>query len=187
MSDHERIVAATRELLLALKLDVDQDPGIKDTPERVARAWKEMTSGYEVDPAKVLCTTFPSANYDEMIVCSNIAFTSVCEHHLLPFTGTAHVGYIPSNGKVVGLSKLARLVDCYARRLQIQERMTEQVLEAMKKHLEPRGAGVILQAHHMCMSCRGVMKAGAVMSTAALLGSFKENPATRAEFMRYAR
>lgn len=186
MSDHDRIVAATTELLLALGVDPSKEPGVRGTPERVARAWKEMTVGYDAMPSRILETQFQD-RYDEMIVCSNIDFTSICEHHLLPFTGKAHVGYIPNGqGKVVGLSKLARLVDCFAKRLQIQERMTAQIIDALWDSLSPLGAGVIIQAHHMCMSCRGVMKSEAVMSTAKLRGCFKENPATRAEFMRYA-
>lgn len=174
-------------------------PGVKDTPQRVLKAWKEMTVGYSQKPADILQRRFASEGYDEMISLCNIEFTSICEHHLLPFAGVAHVGYIPGlvedptqgklavvhegHGEVVGLSKLARLVDCFAQRLQIQERMTRQIADAIELFLRPRGVGVIVRGKHLCMACRGVMKHDAVMNTNVMYGAFKQNPATRAEFL----
>ena len=136
--------------------DPDRD-GLRETPTRVAKAWREMTSGYAEDPAEIRSRTFEESS-DEMIVLRGIGFHSTCEHHLLPFYGEAAVGYLP--GKVVGISKLARLVDCFGRRLQIQERMTRQIAEAIEEHLDARGVGVIIRAHHLCMGCRGVRPRG---------------------------
>jgi GTP cyclohydrolase I len=166
-------------LLLASVDDPDRE-GIQDTPGRVVRALFEMTRGQMEDPAKILSTTF-NEPCDEMIVLNNIAFTSLCEHHLLPFTGTVDIGYIP--GKVVGLSKLARLVDCFARRLQIQERLTTQIADSLETYLEAQGVAVIVRGHHACMSCRGVRKAGATMVTSAMRGFLKDNATARAEFL----
>lgn len=166
---------------------VGQDPardGLRGTPGRVARALREMTAGYSEDPAAILGTVF-SETYDEVVVVRGIAFTSLCEHHLLPFTGTADVAYIP--GKVVGLSKLARLVDCFSRRLQVQERMTRQVAEAIAQHLDAVGVAVVVRAMHSCMACRGVRKAGAEMVTSAMLGAFRTDRAARAEFLALCR
>lgn len=175
---------AVRQLLESLGLPLDLDsPGLKDTPDRVERAWRELTAGYRDNPEEILGTTFPTERYDEMVTVSGVEFYSMCEHHLLPFTGTATVSYIPDE-RVVGLSKLARLVDCFARRLQIQERMTQEIAAALEKYLKPKGAGVHLQATHMCMTCRGVKKAHPVMATTALIGTFKTDPACRAEFLR---
>ncbi len=159
--------------------DPDRD-GLRDTPARVAKAWREMTSGYDDDPAAILARTFDESS-DEMIVLRGIAFHSTCEHHLLPFHGTATVGYLP--GKVVGISKLARLVECFARRLQIQERMTRQIAEAIEEHLDARGAGVIVRAHHLCMGCRGVRQQETEMVTSAMLGTLRSDPKSRAEFL----
>jgi len=164
-----------------------QDPtreGLLDTPKRVLKALKEMTSGYDADPETILSTVF-TEDYDQMVVLTGIEFVSLCEHHLLPFRGTATVGYIP-NGKVVGLSKLARLVDAYARRLQVQERMTEQIAEAITEHLAPIGVGVYITAHHSCMGNRGVRKHDATMATQALHGAMLNDGNARAEFMRLA-
>ena len=166
--------------------DPDRD-GLRDTPKRVVKAWKEMTAGYSQDPAVILKTGFDSHGYDEMVVCRNVEFFSNCEHHMLSFAGVAHVAYIPSpGGRVVGLSKMARLVDCFARRLQIQERLTRQVAEAMQEHLKPLGVGVVVKARHLCMSCRGVQKHQAEMVTTALLGAFLQ-PEVRAEFLSTCR
>jgi GTP cyclohydrolase I len=164
-----------------------EDPsreGLVKTPDRVVKAYGEMTAGYGVDVAALLSTTF-GEHSDEMVVLSGVEFTSLCEHHLLPFTGTATVGYIPQ-GRVVGLSKMARLVDAYARRFQIQERMTGQIADAMQDHLAPLGVGVVIQAHHSCMSVRGVRKPGATMTTSAMYGAMKHSDAARAEFLRLA-
>lgn len=166
-------------LLIASVDDPDRE-GISNTPGRVVRALREMTQGYNENPEEILSTTF-NEPCDEMVILSGIAFTSLCEHHLLPFTGTVDIGYIP--GKVVGLSKLARLVDCFARRLQIQERLTAQIADSVGLYLEAQGVGVIVRGHHACMACRGVRKAGATMVTSAMRGFLKDNPITRSEFM----
>ncbi|TXH10768.1 MAG: GTP cyclohydrolase I FolE, partial [Hyphomicrobiaceae bacterium] len=144
--------AAVRVLLSHMGEDPDRD-GLKDTPGRVVRAWTELTAGYREDPAQILSRTFDEQS-NEMVVLSNIQFYSTCEHHLLPFMGEASVAYLPEQ-RVVGISKLARLVNCFARRLQVQERMTRQIADAMNEHLQARGVGVIVKAHHLCMGCRG--------------------------------
>lgn len=155
--------------------------GLKETPGRVLRAWKELTAGYREDPKKILAKRFP-VTYDEMVVVRGIRFTSICEHHLLPFTGTATVGYIPKD-TVCGLSKLARLVLCFARRLQIQEGMTRQIADAIQNELDPHGVGVVVRARHSCMGCRGVLQPDAEMVTSAMLGRMRESAAARAEFL----
>ena len=166
-------------LLLASVDDPDRE-GLQDTPGRVVRALLEMTRGQMEDPAKILSTTF-NEPCDEMVMLTNIAFTSLCEHHLLPFTGTVDIGYIP--GKLVGLSKLARLVDCFATRLQIQERLTAQIADSVEGYLEAQGVAVIVRGHHACMSCRGVRKSGATMVTSAMRGLLKNDSTARAEFL----
>ena len=156
---------------------VGEDPareGLLDTPKRVVKAWREMTAGYAVDPKTVLDTHFDGDGYDQMVICKGIEFTSACEHHMLPFTGVAHVAYIPRK-RVVGLSKMARLVDCFARRLQIQERMTQQIARTMQDVLKPLGVAVMVEAKHSCMSCRGVGKQQSSMVTTSLLGVFREH------------
>lgn len=158
--------------------------GLLETPKRVLKAFKEFTEGYSKDPAQILSTVF-TETYDEMVVLRDIEFVSLCEHHLQPFRGTATVGYVP-NGKIVGLSKLARLVDCYARRLQVQERMTDQIAAAMQEHLQPLGVAVYVQAHHSCMGNRGVRKHNANMVTQKLIGVMRNDSDARAEFMRLA-
>lgn len=174
-----------RRLLQCLGEDPDRE-GLKDTPRRVVKAWFEMTAGYRQDPVKILTTSFAGEGYDQMILCRGIEFYSCCEHHMLPFTGTASVAYIPKpGGKVVGLSKMARVVDCFARRLQIQERLTKQIADAMQEALEPAGVGVIVQAKHLCMSCRGVGKHQSDMVTTALRGNFLEQ-SVRQEFLQSA-
>ena len=163
-------------------LDTIWPERVHGTPERVLRMWREMTSGYAMNPGAILERQFDEEGTDELIVCSEIAFTSLCEHHLLPFTGTAAVGYLPSNGSVVGLSKLARLVDCYAQRLQLQERMTRQIAEAMVTHLDPQAVGVVIRATHSCLSCRGARKTGARFTTSAMFGRLRTDAMMRAEF-----
>ena len=184
-NETEPVDAVTRILQF-----IGEDPtraGLVDTPARVLRAFREMTSGYADDPAVLLSTQFPD-EYDEMIVVRNVEFHSLCEHHLLGFRGSATVAYIPQPGRgVVGLSKLARLVDCYARRLQVQERMTLQIAQAMEEHLSPLGVGVVVRASHSCMGCRGVRKPGAEMVTSSLSGYLKDRPEARAEFLALAR
>lgn len=171
---------AVRALLRHLGEDPDRE-GLVDTPGRVVRALGELTAGYGQDPAVILERRFTEA-CDEMVVLSGVTFTSLCEHHLLPFVGTVDLGYVP-NGQVVGLSKLARLVECFARRLQVQERMTLQVAQALELHLGAAGVAVLVRAHHSCMGCRGVQKPTAVMVTSAMLGIMRDQPATRAEFL----
>lgn len=179
--DRARAEAAVRELLLAVGEDPDRE-GLRETPARVARCYEETFAGLHQDPGDVLERVF-DIGHDEMVLVKDIAVYSVCEHHLLPFHGVAHVGYIPGpDGKVTGLSKLARLVDLYARRPQVQERLTTQVADALVTHLSPRGVIVVVECEHLCMSMRGVRKPGARTVTSAVRGQLR-NPATRAEAM----
>ena len=180
--DAARVEAAVHELLLAVGEDPGRD-GLKRTPGRVARAYAEQFAGLHVDPSDVLETTF-DANHEEMVLVKDIEMYSTCEHHLTPFHGVAHVGYIPNeDGRITGLSKLARLVDLYAKRPQVQERLTSQIADAMVQRLEPRGAIVVIEAEHMCMSMRGIRKPGARTVTSAVRGMFQSQPSTRAEAM----
>lgn len=156
--------------------------GLLETPDRVCRSLLEMASGYQSDPKSILSTTFHS-DTDEMIVLKDIDFTSLCEHHMLVFHGKAHVGYIPQNNCIVGLSKLARVVDAFANRLQVQERMTYEIAKSILENLNPEGVGVVIEGVHSCMCVRGVKKHGATMVTSAMLGSFRDCQATRSEFM----
>jgi GTP cyclohydrolase I len=180
--DLPRIERAVREILAAIGEDPDRD-GLVDTPARVARAYAEQFSGLSQDPEDALGTVF-DADYDELILVRDIEVYSTCEHHLVPFFGRAHVAYIPNEkGQITGLSKLARLVDVYARRPQVQERMTSQIADALMRVLEPRGALVVIEAEHLCMSMRGVRKPGAKTVTSAVRGSIRDNASTRAEAM----
>jgi GTP cyclohydrolase IA len=157
--------------------------GLIDTPSRVVRAYEEFFAGYEVDPREILSRTFSEVDgYDEMIVLKDIRFESYCEHHMVPIIGRAHVAYLPEH-RVVGISKLARLVDAFAKRLQIQEKMTAQIADTLNDVLQPKGVGVILEASHQCMSTRGVHKAGVEMVTSRMLGTFRTDPSTRREFL----
>ena len=179
--DHERIVAAVREILIGIGEDPDRD-GLRATPERVARAYAEMFSGLRQNPESVLATVF-DLGHDEFVLVKDIEVWSCCEHHLVPFTGVAHVGYIPSReGKITGLSKLARLVDLYAKRPQVQERLTTQIADAINRILEPRGVIVVIECEHLCMTMRGVRKPGSKTITSAVRGQLR-NAATRAEAM----
>ncbi|RKE20601.1 GTP cyclohydrolase I FolE [Streptomyces sp. TLI_171] len=179
--DQKRAENAVRELLLAVGEDPDRE-GLLETPARVARAYKEIFAGLWQQPEDVLTTTF-DLGHDEMVLVKDIEVFSTCEHHLVPFRGVAHVGYIPStSGKITGLSKLARLVDVYARRPQVQERLTSQVADALMRILEPRGAIVVIECEHMCMSMRGIRKPGAKTITSAVRGQLRD-PATRNEAM----
>jgi GTP cyclohydrolase I len=180
--DHERIRAAVREILLAVGEDPDRE-GLNETPERVARMYAELFSGLHADPRELLRKTF-TEKYNEMVTVKDIEFASLCEHHLLPFMGKAHVAYIP-NGKIVGLSKLARAVEVLARRPQVQERMTQQLADLIMDELDARGVGVILEATHTCMTIRGVRKPSSVMMTSAMRGAFLSLQATRNEFMSH--
>jgi GTP cyclohydrolase I len=178
--DQQRTEAAVRELLLAIGEDPDRD-GLQDTPARVARAYREMFAGLYTDPDSVLNTMFDE-EHDEMVIVKEIPIYSTCEHHLVSFHGVAHVGYIPGkDGRVTGLSKIARLVDLYAKRPQVQERLTSQIADALVKKLDPRGVIVVVEAEHLCMAMRGVRKPGAVTTTSAVRGQFKTSAASRAE------
>jgi GTP cyclohydrolase IA len=180
--DQPRIAAAVREILAAIGEDPDRD-GLRETPARVARMYTEIFAGIGVDPSQVLTKVF-EADHDEMVLVRDIALASTCEHHLVPWFGAAHVGYIPNeSGDITGLSKLARLVEIYARRPQVQERLTTQVADALEHCLAPRGVIVIVEAEHLCMSFRGVRKAGAKTVTSAVRGQFRDSAATRAEAM----
>ncbi|MCA9880480.1 MAG: GTP cyclohydrolase I FolE [Thermomicrobiales bacterium] len=178
--DQPRIAAAVREILVAIGEDPDRE-GLQQTPARVARAYAELFAGLREDPRRHLSATFDEG-HKEMVILRDIPFASLCEHHLLPFTGVAHIGYIPQ-GRIVGLSKLARLVEGYARRPQVQERLTSEVADAIMEVLRPDGCGVLVEAVHTCMTIRGVEKPGAVMVTSAMRGGFRSRPETRAEFM----
>lgn len=178
--DLERVAAAVREILIGVGEDPDRD-GLRDTPMRVAKAYGEMFSGLRSDPAEVLSTTF-DLGHDEMVLVRDIEVWSTCEHHLLPFTGVAHVGYIPSHGRITGLSKLARLVDAFAKRPQVQERLTSEVADALVEHLSPQGVIVVIECEHLCMTMRGVRKPGSKTVTSAVRGVMA-SPATRAEAM----
>jgi GTP cyclohydrolase I len=173
---------AVRTLMAWAGDDPDRQ-GLKETPSRVARAYKEWFKGYNEDPEALLLRTFDeTAGYDEIVTLRNIPFQSFCEHHLAPIIGVAHIGYLPK-GRVVGISKIARVVDTFARRLQIQERLTAQIADVIKKVLQPEGVAVVIKATHGCMTTRGVHKHGSEMVTSRMLGCFRDNPATRHEFM----
>jgi GTP cyclohydrolase IA len=180
--DIERVEKAVREMLLAIGEDPDRD-GLERTPNRVAEMYAEVFSGLHEDPSRHLIVTF-EANHDEMVLVRDIALYSMCEHHLVPFHGRAHVAYIPGvDGRITGLSKLARLVDGFAKRPQVQERLTTQIADAIVDVLQPRGAFVMIEAEHLCMSMRGVRKPGTLTLTSAVRGLFKDSAATRAEVM----
>ena len=178
LGDIER---AIHDILVAIGEDPNRQ-GLQRTPERVARAYQELTAGYHVDPVKLINDAIFDVNYDEMVIVRDIDYYSLCEHHMLPFMGSCHVGYIP-NGKVIGLSKIPRIVEMYARRLQIQEQMTRQIAEFLDEILHPLGVAVVVEGVHMCAAMRGVKKANARMVTNAMLGIFKRNSTTRAEFL----
>jgi GTP cyclohydrolase I len=174
---------AVRRILL----EIGEDPareGLVGTPDRMHRMYHELTAGYHVDPERLINKAIFDVDYSEMVVVRDIPFYSLCEHHLLPFFGSAHVAYVP-DGKVIGLSKIPRIVEMYARRLQVQERMTQQIAEFLMDRLRPDGVGVVLEATHLCAAMRGVRKPGTVMTTAAVLGLFRRNDKTRAEFFSH--
>lgn len=179
--DLERIQRAVREILFAVGENPDRE-GLLDTPARVARMYAEMFSGLHADPAVYLQRVF-TEKYDEVVLVRDIAFNSMCEHHLLPFMGKAHIGYIP-RGKVLGLSKLARVVECVSRRPQVQERMTEEIANLLERELEPKGVAVVVEASHSCMTIRGVRKPGSSCVTSAMKGLFRTNVSSRAEIMQ---
>ncbi|MGI6375763.1 MAG: GTP cyclohydrolase I FolE [Anaerolineae bacterium] len=175
------IECAVRAILEAIGEDPDRQ-GLRRTPERVARAYQELTAGYHVDPARLINGAIFDVSYDEMVIVRDIDYYSLCEHHLLPFMGRAHVGYIP-DGKVIGLSKIPRIVEMFARRLQIQEQMTQQIAEFLDETLRPQGVAVVVEGVHMCAAMRGVKKPNARMVTSAMLGTFKKSQSTRNEFL----
>jgi GTP cyclohydrolase IA len=178
--DTARAARAIRELLIAIGEDPDRE-GLKETPDRVARSYAEIFAGLHTDPDEVLQTTFDE-NHDELVLVKDIPLYSTCEHHLVTWHGTAAVGYIPgADGRITGLSKLVRVVDLYAKRPQVQERLTSQVADAVMRKLEPRGVIVVVQAEHLCMAMRGVRKPGSTTMTSAVRGIFKSDPRTRAE------
>ncbi|ACR18375.1 GTP cyclohydrolase I FolE [Corynebacterium kroppenstedtii] len=184
--DHERARAAVRDLLIAVGEDPDRE-GLVDTPERVARAYEEIFAGLHQDPSEVLTKTF-NEDHRELVLVRDIPVYSTCEHHLVPFYGKAHIGYIPGkSGKVTGLSKLARLVDLYAKRPQVQERLTKQVADAMVNRLQPQAVIVVIECEHLCMAMRGIRKPGATTTTSAVRGGFQTNPASRAEVLSLIR
>ncbi len=182
--DQERVERAVLELLAAIGEDRERD-GLADTPRRVASMYQELFSGLDDDPARHLKVTF-AAEHDEMVMVRDIPFASLCEHHLIPFMGRAHLAYIPGDdGRVTGLSKLARLVDGFARRLQVQERMTTQIADAIESVLAPRGVLVVVEAEHLCMSMRGVKKPGTLTITSSVRGLFRSDERTRAEALQF--
>jgi GTP cyclohydrolase I len=184
--DHDRVSAAVREILVGIGEDPDRD-GLKETPDRVARAYAEMFAGLHQEPDEVLAKRF-DLGFDELVLVKDIEVWSCCEHHLVPFTGVAHIGYIPNlDGRITGLSKLARLVDVYAKRPQVQERLTTQIADAMEHYLAPRGVIVVLECEHLCMTMRGVRKPGSKTVTSAVRGHLRKNAATRAEAMNLIR
>jgi GTP cyclohydrolase I len=177
------------DLVDSLLSELGENPrrqGLKATPDRVARALRELTDGYGVKPEEVVAGAVFDQDYDEMVVVKDIPFYSLCEHHMLPFFGTVHVGYLP-RGKVVGLSKIPRLVEVFAHRLQLQERMTREIAEALNDAVTPRGVGVVVEARHLCMEMRGVQKTGGQLITSCMLGTFRRDARTRAEFLDLVR
>lgn len=176
--DANRVEAAVREMLVAMGDDPER-PGLKDTPRRVAEMYRELLTGMDANPSEIL-KSLDGDEHDEIVLVRDIPLYSLCEHHILPFVGRAHVAYVPK-GKMVGLSKIARVVECYARRLQVQERLTTQVADALMKALSPKGVLVVIEAEHLCMTMRGVEKPGAVTTTSVVRGLFRRNPTSRAE------
>lgn len=179
--DFESIRKAMIEVIKGVGEDPERE-GLRNTPERVSRMYAELLSGYNADPAKIINGALFHINYDEMVLVRDIEFYSLCEHHMLPFLGRAHVAYLPA-GKVIGLSKIPRIVDMYARRLQVQERMTRQIADLLQQTLEPQGVAVVVEAMHLCSMMRGVKKHDARMTTSAMHGAFRANLATRQEFL----
>ena len=181
--DIESAKQAVHSLLQAVGEHPERE-GLRNTPDRVARMYSELLSGYRADPAKIINGALFNINYDEMVLVRDIEFYSLCEHHMLPFLGRAHVAYLPA-GKVIGLSKIPRMVDMYARRLQVQERMTRQIADFLQEYLEPQGVAVVVEAVHLCSMIRGVKKHDARMTTSAMHGAFRANLATRQEFLEH--
>jgi GTP cyclohydrolase I len=181
--DPRGVEGAVREILLEIGEDPDRE-GLLRTPERMHKMWLELTCGYRVDPDRLINGAVFDVGYSEMVVIKGIPFYSLCEHHMLPFFGTAAVGYLP-RGRVIGLSKIPRIVEMYARRLQVQERMTQQIADFLQSRLNPYGVGVVIEAEHLCLAMRGVQKGGATMVTSSVLGTFRTTKETRDEFMSH--
>jgi GTP cyclohydrolase I len=179
----EGIEGAVRQILIEIGEDPDRE-GLLRTPERMHRMWLELTCGYSVDPDRLINGAVFDVGYSEMVVIKGIPFYSLCEHHMLPFFGTASVGYLP-RGRVIGLSKIPRVVEMFARRLQVQERMTQQIADFLQHRLNPYGVGVVIEAEHLCLAMRGVQKGGATMVTSSVLGTFRSTKETRDEFMSH--
>ncbi|MFU8827023.1 MAG: GTP cyclohydrolase I FolE [Brevefilum sp.] len=179
--DTDTIEASVKDILAAIGEDVDRE-GLLNTPQRVAKSYKELLGGYRMDPRALINNAVFDVTYDQMVVVRDIEFYSMCEHHMLPFMGRAHVAYVPTD-KVIGLSKIPRIVDLFSKRLQVQERMTTQIAEYLEFVLKPRGVAVVVEGLHMCMMLRGVKKHDARMTTSAMLGSFREDMSTRMEFL----
>ena len=183
--NHGKVEEAVREILASVGEDPARD-GLRDTPGRVSRMYAELLAGYRIDPATLINDALFEDAYDEMVVVRDIEYASLCEHHLLPFMGRAHVAYVP-RGRIIGLSKIPRVVDLFARRLQVQERMTRQIADFLNDALKPQGVAVVVEGTHLCTMMRGVKKANARMVTSAMLGVFRANPKTRAEFLEHIR
>ena len=179
--NQSKIEQLVKEIINHLGEDPERE-GLKDTPRRVAKSYDELFGGYKLDPKEIL-TVFDGENYDEMIICKDIDFYSNCEHHMQPFFGKIHIGYIP-NTKIVGISKLPRIVEIFARRLQNQERLTQQIAETLNELIDPKGVAVVIEAKHLCMMARGVQKQNAIMTTSSSMGLFKKNAKTRSEFLK---
>ncbi|HSN94703.1 MAG TPA: GTP cyclohydrolase I FolE [Anaerolineaceae bacterium] len=180
-TDQKLIEDAARQILVGIGEDPERE-GLLKTPQRVAKAYAELTDGYSKNPEKIINGALFSVDYDQMVVVNDIEFYSMCEHHLLPFFGHVHVAYLP-NGKVIGLSKIPRIVDMFAHRLQVQERMTQQIADLIDSQIHPQGVAVVVEAQHMCMTMRGVKKQEATMTTSAMLGAFRTQLETRLEFL----
>ncbi len=179
--DIKKLEDAAREILIGIGEDPERE-GLLKTPQRVAKAYDELMDGYSKDPEKLINGALFNVDYDQMVVVNDIEFYSMCEHHLLPFFGHAHIAYLP-DGKVIGLSKIPRIVDMFAHRLQVQERMTQQIAEFINEHVKPQGVAVVIEAQHMCMAMRGIKKQEASMTTSAMLGAFRTRLQTRIEFL----
>jgi GTP cyclohydrolase IA len=185
LTGQDRLAELYRQILLEIGEDPDRE-GLLKTPERAAQAFRDFTRGYRQDPEQVLNKAIFTEDYDDMVVVRDIEMYSLCEHHLVPFFGSVHVGYIPQ-GRILGLSKIARLVEVYSRRLQVQERLTHEIAHALEEAIGPRGVAVVVEAKHLCMMSRGVEKQQSSMVTSCVLGAFREDPATRQEFMNLVR
>jgi len=181
MPTNPKFLTAIRTILEEIGEDPERE-GLQKTPERVGRMWDELTQGYRLTPESVINGAIFPSDYDEMVLVKDIEYYSMCEHHLLPFFGVAHVAYIP-DGRIIGLSKISRIVDLFARRLQVQERMTVQIAEFLNEHLKPKGVGVVIEGYHLCSVMRGVRKRDNLMVTSAMIGVFKEDLRTRMEFL----